>query len=501
MANLFRIAITHSAIVKRKAKGIIYYIDTRTNTQGYIQCVNNSGSDMSAQQWKTYFVANATYNQTDFYGQVDNPNATFQFFGNFDYLQFTNYRFFERNVLGLYTEVTTGFVFVIRTVIPPAVIDTDTLPIDVRTPIDDASKVKFTRSPLFLREDMGANDKSIEVKLYVWKGDINTPIPLPTHVLTKDKVSVSDNYITVELSDLVRPYITPKFAYNRLTPPAISGQAVFIQARVTKFNNENEATFYFTNTFLCTLGYRWNYEQNISGNNGVENYGASGFLETVNKWYNPKIHNYFEQGFNFGQSNTTDLINYNAVTPLSKWKRCAQDPVLIVFLNKLGLWEQFTPNGKVTVSTDIDRAISNVSHRDPSQVDNSYIHSKVTTDLQVEQKYVINTGSLTQDMTSIVEELIYSKHVYLIDFKGDVEEVTTVGITIDNTYITIDDTIVTIDSQTVTEEQLGFYKTHQQIPVVVESEDFTRKTRLNDKINIDYNITLAEANNKINNIR
>jgi hypothetical protein len=104
-------------------------------------------------------------------------------------------------------------------------------------------------------------------------------------------------------------------------------------------------------------------------------------------------------------------------------------------------------------------------------------------------------------MTAIVEELIYSPKIYLIRFKGDLELVTTVGITIDSTLITIDNEIITIDNQTITAEYIGSFKTHQQIPVIITDEDFTRKTRLNDKISIDYNLNFEETNNKILNIR
>jgi hypothetical protein len=270
-------------------------------------------------------------------------------------------------------------------------------------------------------------------------------------------------------------------------------------------NFDNSTSERFTDTFFCTLGYRWNYEQNLIGDNGVQNYGASGFLVPVNKWYNPKIHNYFFQDFDFTRTvataTTSNVVRYNAVTPPTAWKRCTQDPCLIVFINKLGLWETLTPHGKYTVTGKIERTNTKISHRDPSQVDNTFTHSEVLNAIDVTQSYTINSGSLSEDMTSIIEELIYSPLVYLIKFKGDLELVTTIGITIDSTVVTIDSTDITIDSQTISDEAIGFFKTHQQIPVIVTDEDFTRKTRLNDKINIDYNIKLSETNNKINQIR
>jgi hypothetical protein len=46
--------------------------------------------------------------------------------------------------------------------------------------------------------------------------------------------------------------------------------------------------------------------------------------------------------------------------------------------------------------------------------------------------------------------------------------------------VSIDNVNITIDNA-ISEEGLGFFKTHQQIPVVVTDSDFGRKTRLNDK--------------------
>lgn len=373
------------------------------------------------------------------------------------------------------------------------------------TPIDGENKIRFVNSPLFLRETATALTRKIDVDLWVWTGNQNTPPVNPNIQLTKDKVSASDLYISLEISDLIRPFIKPKFAYNRATQPTITSQGVFLVAKIVSTNLDGSYSERFTNTFFCTLGYRWNYEQNFIGDNGVQNYGASGFLVPVNKWYNPKIHNYFFQDFDFTRSvataTTSNVVRYNAVTPPTAWQRCTQDPCLIVFINKLGLWETFTPHGKYTATTKIDRTNTKISHRDPSQIDNTYTHSEVLNAIDVIQSYVINSGSLTEDMTSIIEELIYSPLIYLIKFKGDLELVTTIGITIDSTVVTIDSTDITIDSQTITDEAIGFFKTHQQIPVIVTDEDFTRKTRLNDKIAIDYNIKLSETNNKINQIR
>lgn len=483
----------------------VFRVTFVNNSNGAInsfQVKNLSGSTIPASQWGQYFKNNAIYNQDDFEIIVPTGSNTFTIRATSNLFSLTNYQGFNTIIGGLLGEIFTGFTFDIYTTEPTPIPENPPLPIDERTAINNASKIKFCNSPIFIRE---TGCERVLINLYVWRGALLASVPVPIATLDKSKVSINDSYISVEISDLIKPYIDPKFAYNRASLPAITTQGVFVQAQISKFDAEGNFTTTYTPSFFVTLGYLWNYEQNLVGPNGVQNYGADGFLRIVNKYYNPQISNYFEQSFNFSLNvavaNTENIILYNPITPPAGFTRCSLDPCLIVFLNKLGLWETFTPFGKFTASTKIERTDSNISHRDPSQVDNTFVHSKLLNNIEVLQSYIINTGSLTEEMNSIIEELIYSPKVYLIKFLGDVETTTTVGITIDSTLVTIDSTEITIDSQTITSEYLGQLKTFQQIPVVVVDSDYQRKTRVNDKINIDYNIRFDETNNKINSIR
>lgn len=385
-----------------------------------------------------------------------------------------------------------------------------TLPILDRTIINNENRIYFANSPIHLRVQNSLQDSSIlsaTVYLWIWNGEQDAVLGAANFTLFKDKVSANDDYINFQIADLIKPFINPQFAYNELVNPAIANQGVFWQVVIDITSTAGTVrTNYHTN--FATLGYRWNYEQNAIGNNGISNYGSTGFLDASNKYYDNDIHNYISQSFNLTNSidvaNTSNMITVTDIdtdTIPSQWLRCAKETTLIVFLNKLGLWEMFTSFGKVTVNSKVDREISNNGFRDPSQIDNTYIHSKQQNGLNVEQSYIINTGSLTDDMISIIEEIVYSPKVYLIKFKGDYQTTTTIGITVDNTYITADDTTITVDSQTTTVESLGKYKTHQQIPVMVSDTDFIRKTRINDKVAIDYNIKFDETNNKLLSIR
>jgi hypothetical protein len=93
------------------------------------------------------------------------------------------------------------------------------------------------------------------------------------------------------------------------------------------------------------------------------------------------IHNYISQGFNLsttvGTATSANLVTVSDVVPPTQWIRCSKEPILIVFLNKLGLWEMFTSHGKVTVKNKIEAVTGRRSFRDPSKIDNSYTHSKL----------------------------------------------------------------------------------------------------------------------------
>lgn len=391
------------------------------------------------------------------------------------------------------------------------------LAVGVRTNISTAEQITFCNSPVHIRIQNAAKDNTIEeayIYLWVWNGAQNKVLNSPSQILFKKKISVSDTYINFQIADYLKAYIEnpenapntnqPNFVYNEASLPAVTGLGVFwqIQADITS-NGVTTRTDYGTN--FATLGYRWNYEQNSVGNNGLSEGGSTGFIVSPAKWYNSKIGTYIGQSFDLTKTVATatagNMIITSPVVPPAAWKRCSRESSLIVYINKLGLWSMFTPHGKITVDADVDFSEQNKSYRDPSQVDNTYAHSKSRSALDVSQMYTINTGSLTETMINQVEQIIYSPKVYLILFNGDTHLVTTNGITIDNTFVSIDDTTITIDSVTVTEEFLGLLKSFRQIPVIPMDKTFVRKTRLNDKNDINYNLKFAETNNKLLDIR
>lgn len=387
------------------------------------------------------------------------------------------------------------------------------LPVGDRTDIDTESQITFSNSPIHLRLQNAATDATIEqafVYLWMWNGAQNKVLGDPNETLFKKKVSTSDPYVNFQVADYIKAFIEnptnapntnqPNFAYNEATDPAITGMGVFWQI-VTDITSNGATVRTNHGTNFATLGYRWNYEQNLIANNGLSIGGSTGFLKPNDRWYNDKIHHYITQSFKLDNSvaaaTVGNMIITQTVTPPAAWKRCSRDSALIVYLNKLGLWDMFSPHGKITASSNVSASERNKAYRDPSQVDNTYTHSKLKASPDVLQGYIINSGSLTENMISQVEEIIYAPKIYLILFNGDVQEGSTIGITIDSTFVTIDDTNVTIDSATIAEEFVGQFKSFQQIPVISKDKRFQRKTRLNDKNKIDYNLSFEETTNKV----
>ena len=375
------------------------------------------------------------------------------------------------------------------------------LQISERTLINNETKIALARSPIFVT--IPANvllAQDFTVYLWVWTGSLSKVLGNANFVLNKKKISAKDNYVQFTINELILPFINPDFAYNQLSDAAVKGQAVFFQVKYV-INTSGFDAVTTMPSMVATSGYRWNYERQIYGDNGIESNRANPFTETVNKWYNKRVNDYFKQNFAFitdiNDTDTDSVIVKESINPPNAWQRCTQDPYLIVFLNKLGLWEYFTPNGKVIVSIKTSSDTQRKAFRRPDLVDNSYTHSKVKRNIESEQSYAINTGSLDQTMNDTIEQIINSEKVYLIRFKGDLVAPDMVGITIDNTFITIDDTFTTIDSTTVTLADVGLYKTFQQIPVICNNTDLTLKTRLNDRNKIDYLLNFDETTNKI----
>lgn len=375
------------------------------------------------------------------------------------------------------------------------------------TVITTEDQIYLTGSPINIRIQNFNQDTTIKtavVEVYIWNGSLNTPPASASHTLRADKVSKNDDYVNFEISEILSSYINAtKFSWiSGDNAPSIAGEGVFFQlkSQVTNENGSIEAAYESLSNF-ATLGYRFDFEQ---VGNVLDGQPYLGLIPiNYNRNYEESI-KYNQRSFDFTQllANCTSE-NIILSTPFVPTTTKCQlgDKYAVAYINRLGLWDIFTPYGKAVESIKVTSDVNLRLYRNPNLVNNNINHSMNRVIAETPQSIAINTGSLHEDMTEQIEEVIYSPLLYLIAFTGETFTVVNVGLTVDNTIVTVDSTLYTADNQTVTVEDLGYYSTFKQSPIVCTSENFTRKTRLNDKQKINYDLGFDITTDRINNLR
>jgi len=374
----------------------------------------------------------------------------------------------------------------------------------ILTNIDSKAKIFLAQSPIHFNFQNEATDVAIQnvtVEVYLWRGNqIDVPTA-PSLVFNNiPKISPDDNYIAIEISNEVRAFITssnlnknnPQWAYNTTGVPTTSGEGVYFHI-VYKVDLESEKQL---GTFFATTGYRYNFEQKGGGYTTFED------GETFRKYA-------FGINYDFSAINLTTtvatgstqtMVNQVVVNPSTRMSQTGVKS-LIAYINRLGLWDTFTPFGKFTESIETKRDEYSNSFRDPLNVNAQIQHLKQVGAPKGNRKFSVNTGLLDEKNNYQIREIIQSPKVYLVIFSDDTFTFPQIGITIDSTVATIDDTGITIDSDTVTMDNIGFYSKFVQIPVKNGTTNFLKKTQLNDKSSISYTLEFEEVNNFINDIQ
>lgn len=346
--------------------------------------------------------------------------------------------------------------------------------------------------------------KSMFLELYIWSGNLNAPPTLANHTFQVDKVSAGDKYINIQVAEIIASDIKgTKFAWaSGDNAPSISGEGIFFHYKyqVTNKNGTVEAPVESYTNF-ATLGYRLDYEQ--VGNVGLQQPYLGLVPINYSRKYTERI-KYFKRDFDFTKSlgicTSENIISSTHIVPTST-KCQLGDKYLVVYLNRHGLWDYFTTYGKAVKSIKIDSETVPRLYRNPNSINNNVNHSKNRIIETTDQLYTINTGDLHESMTEQVEEVILSPLVYLIEFTGETFVVTNVGLTVDSTMVTVDSTTYTVDNETVTTQDLGYFSKFKQIPVTNENKDFIRKTRLNDKSKINYDLQFGVTMGRINQLK
>jgi len=379
----------------------------------------------------------------------------------------------------------------------------------ILTNINSKAKIFFAQSPIHFNlqnENSDASIQKVTVEVYVWRGFQEADLPATPSIVFNNipKISPDDNYIAIEIHNEIKSFITssnlnknnPQWAYNTVSVPTTAGEGCYFHV-VYKVDSESDKQL---GTYFATTGYRYNFEQKGGDYTSYED------VEVYRKYANGI--NYDRCAINRTTSVSTSqsgaglngMISQVALNPSDR-KTQTGVKCLIAYVNRLGLWDTFTPFGKVTESIETKRDEYSSSFRNPLSINSQIQHLKQTGVPRGNRKFNINTGLLDELNNYQVREILQSSKLYLVLFENDTYLTPQIGITIDSTAVTIDNTSITIDSDTVTTENLGFYSKFTQIPIKNSTTNFLKKTRLNDKSSISYTLEFEETNNFINDIQ
>lgn len=384
--------------------------------------------------------------------------------------------------------------------------------------ITDLSQVSFCNSPVVVRVDLMTDfpayvppEINTRVRLQLVTFDIDdslNEVNVNTYVLDKARVSSDDKYVSFEIQDYLKNDLVrkenlnnvdfPVLLYHNTSLPYVQGMCLFYRYSYYAYDETTSVPALDVTDRVATLGYRWRNEQNPFYGSFVGNANGFNLAQTPVKKYAEYIPYYAKQEFVFGADRTSNnLIVTTQVTPPSVV--CVKEPLLFIFINRLGLFEYITTTGKITINDEIKRQESNKVFRDSAMVNTESTHFKNTGIEEVFQTYTVNTGIMDESMNALLEELLYSPKVYLVRFYGDRWTEVQVGITVDNDIITVDNETITVDSDTITVGDVGYYSTYLQVPVTCIDTDFIKKTTINDKRDISYFFKFKETASKVKN--
>jgi hypothetical protein len=386
------------------------------------------------------------------------------------------------------------------------------------TTISDLSQVSFCNSPVIARIDLLTDfpayvppekNTRIRMQLITYSIEDNgTESNVHTYVLDKTRVSSDDKYVSFEIQDYLKNDLIrkdnlnnvdyPVLLYHNTSLPYVQGMCLFYRYSYYAYDETTSVPAINVNNRVATLGYRWRNEQNSFYGSFAGN--ANGFnVPTVPvKKYAEYIPFYTKQSFVFGANRTSN--NFIATTQVVPTKvECVKEPLLFIYLDRDGLFQQITTTGKIVISDEVKRQESSKVFRDSAMINTESTHFKNTSIEEVFQTYTVNTGVMDESMNALIEELLYSPKIYLVRFYGQRWTAAQQGITVDNDVVTVDNETITVDNDTVTLADVGYYSTYLQVPVTCVDSDFTKKTNINDKRDISYTLKFKETASKIKN--
>lgn len=339
-------------------------------------------------------------------------------------------------------------------------------------PITSATNIIGALSPYYvIAKDSTINWNSIELRLWVWQGELEDATPLPTQILKKSKLMQTDSSLEFELSDYLIDAIEPMI--NPFNFQAVFGvSATFFYYEVDYLNTSGSTSTLLKTVKsplkLATLGWRYSYELNTDESQYVNGgYMANGWylsqFSDNNQFYknsveySDKMANYlfsFKKNFPISDSNEAFLIT--PFEPSIEKIACTKDSYGIAFINKTGVWDTLPFTGKTQEVINTTSDTYNRGYRSNFNYNPQYQNSQMQINQTEKTTFTLNTGHISEQLSAYYEELMYSPRLILVDY-----------------------------------DKLVSY------PVKVKSSSFTRKNKNVDKNKINHTFSFESDNNNM----
>ena len=339
-------------------------------------------------------------------------------------------------------------------------------------PITSATNIVGALSPYYvIAKDTTIQWDSIELRLWVWQGEVEDIPVQPTSILKKSKLMPTDKSVEFELSDFFLDEIEPKF--NPFNFEEVFGvSATFFYYEVDYLNTSGSTSTLLKTVKsplkLATLGWRYSYELNTDESQYVNGgYMANGWylsqFSDNNQFYknsveySDKMANYlFSFKKNFPISNSNEAFLITPFEPSIEKIACTKDSYGIAFINKTGVWDTLPFTGKTqeVISTTSDTY--NRGYRSNFNYNPQYESAKVEINKTEITTFTFNTGHISEQLSAYYEEVLYSPRLIVVDY----------------------------------EKQISY-------PVKLKGSSFTRKTKHIDKNKINHTFVFEADNNVI----
>ena len=342
------------------------------------------------------------------------------------------------------------------------------------SPVTSPSQIKGVLSPFYVvGEYNGSNWNRIQIDLWIWKGANDAVVNEdPNYVLTKSKINNDDDKVEINIANYVADTINPVFSIGNSENNTSDNS--FFYYEIKYFNDSTLVTTSSSTLMIGVLGWRYDYQmfnlvQEVGGEyfpNGRANseFGYFNLNSKENYFkYTEAMVNvpgriwYTNRSFPISDISTSQIYYGDLATYLQPNQiECNNVNYGIVFINKSGNWDLFPVFGKVNISTEKSSTTYNRGFRYKTEYTDRYQNSVREVNTMEQVTYTVNTGVISELMSLYLESILYSPMMFIVD-----------------------------------------YNTNLSFPVKLQSTTLSRKTKLNDKNNINHTLVFIGDNPKM----